>query len=750
MHTETRKDWLIAFALFVIVLAAYMETMALTTPFWDGGEFIATSYILGIPHPPGTPLYVLLGRIFTLPPVASVAARVNFMSALSGALAVLFTFLVTVKLTKMSFKFQEWKAWLAGIVASLFMAFSNTFWQNATEAEVYALSSFVMVLTFWMALRWAEAFQKEHSNKLLLLIVYVLSLCVGIHLGTLLVAPGILLLVLFVDWRIAVRPRLLFLSVILFALGVSVHLYLLIRANLDPAINEASPKTWHDLWLVLKRDQYKPGSIFVRRAEFSFQLEMFWRYFIGQFTMWGGKFEVLGKYIPVLLGLVGAYFHALYNRRTFAVLLVMFLVCSLGLIIYLNFTDHEVRERDYFYVAAFHFFAIWIGIGAAGTLHKVVKATKHYVKDERLVLAGVATLFVLASVMPYSYFHFYHDKTEDRIARNFGYNMLTPLEKDAILITNGDNDTFPLWYIQAVEGVRNDVRVANMSLLRTSWYIKQLKNTQPAVPFTFSDSQIDRLVPYRDQNGKVWQVNQSAVYDMIKANNWERPLYLAVTVPDQMGLTGRFVLEGLVFRISPEDVGLRLDEETMRRNMFEIYDLSGVLTPDGKTDNTFYKDINSVRLIQNYAATHYTFSFWYRQNGKLDEAVELMERAHAISPQFVEATRWLGQLYIENDQLEKAEDYYANIVQVEPGDAEVRYRLGRVHMELGRPDEAIRDLQRAIELDRSYRDAYIALADVYTRLGMAPERDAVLRSWLQVEPGDAGVRAFLEKYGGSQ
>jgi len=130
--------------------------------------------------------------------------------------------------------------------------------------------------------------------------------------------------------------------------------------------------------------------------------------------------------------------------------------------------------------------------------------------------------------------------------------------------------------------------------------------------------------------------------------------------------------------------------------------------------------------------------------------VELMERAHAISPQFVEAARWLGQLYIENGQLEKAEEYYVNIVQVYPGDAEVRYRLGRIHMELGRPDEAIRDLQYAIELDRSYRDAYLALADTYTRLGMVPERDAVLRSWLQVEPSDAGVRAFLEKYGGSQ
>ncbi len=750
MYRETKKDWYVAIAVFVFVLAIYIETLALTTPFWDGGEFIAVSYILGIPHPPGTPLYTLIGRVFTLFPIASVATRVNFMSSLSSALAVFFTFLITIRFTKMAFKVHEWKAWTAGLVSSFFMAFSNTFWWNATEAEVYSLSSFVMVLTLWLTLRWWESVGKDQADKILLLIAYVLSLCVGIHLGTLLVAPGILVLIILVNWRTLLKPKLLALGVALFVLGVSVHLYLLLRSNLEPAINEASPRTWNDLWLVLKRDQYKPGSIFVRRAEFSFQLGMFWRYFSNQFGLWGGRLETLGRYIPILLGVLGGYFHAMRNRKTFAMLFTVFIVCSLGLILYLNFTDHEVRERDYFYVAAYHFFAVWTGIGAVGLLQRLLSATKKHLKNQRVVTVGFSSLLVLISVLPLFHYHYSHDRSEDRIARNFAYNMLVPLEKDAVLLTNGDNDTFPLWYIQEVEGVRKDVRVANLSLMRTTWYLKQLKNNEPKVPFTLSDSQIDGLRPYRDRDGTVWHVNRSAVYEIIEANNWKRPLYLAVTVPDQMGLDRRLVLEGLVFRITPEEVGLRIDELKMQSNLYEVFDWGGILNPDGTTDDSFYRDISSTKLVQNYAAAHFTFAFWHRQHGRIERATREMERAQQISPGFLDAKRWLGTFYLENGEFEKAEQHYLALLEEYPGDPQIHYQLGLVHSAMERWDDTIADFRRAIELNRSFRRAYEALADTYTRLGRGDERNAVLRAWLQIKPDDAEIRDFLEKYGNQE
>jgi len=750
MYTETKKDWYVSFVVFAIVLAAYVETMCLSIPFWDSGEFIATSYILGIPHPPGTPLYVLIGRVFTLLPFGYVAARLNFLSVLSSALAVLFTFLVTVRLAKMSFRVEGWKAWLAGIVASFFMAFSSTFWQNSTESEVYTLSSFAMVVTLWMSLRWWDSFGKDHSDRMLLAIAYILSLCIGIHLGTLLVAPGILILILLVDWRTATRSRLIATVCALFVLGTSVHLYLLLRARLFPAINEDDPTTWHDLWLVLKRDQYKPGSIFVRRADFGFQVSMFWRYFTDQFALWGGKFDTLGRYLPILLGAIGVYFHAIANRKTFLVLFTIFIICSLGLIIYLNFTDHEVRERDYFYVASYHFFAIWMGIGATGLLVKLLKATKEHSKNQMLIVSTFSGLFILASLLPYHHFHFSHDRSDDTIARNFAYNMLAPLEKDAIVFTNGDNDTFPLWCIQEIENFRKDVRVANLSLLRTPWYVKQLRDHEPTVPMALSDYEIEGLAPYRDSTGRVWQTNDIMVHEIIRANDWRRPVYIAVTVPDQMGLEKQLILEGLVFRVTPQAYGLRLDEAKMMKNLYETFNWGGILKPDGTQDSSFYKDINETRLVQNYAAANFTLAFWYRQTGKKNLAVKEMERAREVSPVFVDAARWLGQFYAENGQAAKGEQHYLNLIKEYPADAEILYRLGGVHVAMGKMGEAIQDYRRAIELEPTFRSAYAGLHDVYARSGMVNEGNAVLRAWLEIDPGDEEIRGYLERQGASQ
>jgi len=750
MYAETKREWYVAIIIFAVCLAAYVKTMNLSIPFWDCGEFIATSYILGIPHPPGFPLFVLIGRVFALIPYGDVPSRLNFFSAFSSALAVLFTFLVTVRIAKMSFKVQGWKAWLAGIVSSFFMAFSNTFWANGTEAETYSVSSFVMILTLWMSFRWWDSVGKDHSDRMLLAIAYLLTLCIGIHLGTFLVAPGILVLVLLVDWRTAVKPKLIATVCVLFVLGLSVHLYLLLRSRWYPAINEDDPTTWHDLWLVLKRDQYKPGSIFVRRAPFSFQVGMFWGYFSNQFNLWGGKLESLARFLPILLGMIGAYFHYLGNKKTFLTLLTVFVICSLGLIIYLNFTDHEVRERDYFYTPAYHFFAIWMGIGATGLLLRLLKATREYSKFQTAVVAAFSCVFILASGLPYFHFHFTHDRTPDKIARDFAYNMLEPLEKDAIVFTNGDNDTFPLWAIQEVEGLRKDVRVANLSLLRTPWYIKQLKHQEPRVAMTLSDADIDALTRYggtRDSTGRVWETNEVMVHDIIRANSWRKPIYLAVTVPNQMGLERQLVLEGLVFRVTPEAYGLRIDEAKMKRDLYQTFKWGGILKPDGTRDDSFYKDVNESRLVQNYAAAFFTLAFWYRQTGRMDLAVKEMERAHEVSGMFVDAARWLGQFYLESGQPDKAEKFYLSELKEYGDDAGMHLGLGRVYVTNNKLDQAVSEYKRAIELEPALRDPYLALHDVYVRQGRITESNAILNAWLQIEPGDQQIRDYLEMQG---
>ena len=176
-----------------------LETMAGSTSFWDCGEFIATAYTLGIPHPPATPLYVVLGRVFTLLPLPlSVAQKVNFMSALCGALGILVLFFIIVDIVRerrgpMRTTLDRIVVYGSGLVGALFTAWSTTYWTNSVEAEVYAISSFVMGLTTLLARQWSRKPNDPHSTGDIYLIIYLLSLGVGFHLGTVLTYPAIVL-----------------------------------------------------------------------------------------------------------------------------------------------------------------------------------------------------------------------------------------------------------------------------------------------------------------------------------------------------------------------------------------------------------------------------------------------------------------------------------------------------------------------------------------------------------------------------
>ncbi len=313
--------------------------------------------------------------------------------------------------------------------------------------------------------------------------------------------------------------------------------------------------------------------------------------------------------LPLLLGLFGAFYH--FNRdwrRAFSVF-VLFFVTGIGIIIYLNQTPMQPRERDYSYVGSFLAFSLWIGIGAGGLLQLVYESIADRLSSlsPSLPLLGTGLLVFLA-VPGWMTLENYgdHDRSKDYVARDYAHNMLNSVEENGILFTNGDNDTYPLWYLQEVEGVRTDVRVVNLSLLNTPWYIRQLKDhatyESDPLPISMPESQIDdlrpreweprevqlpvqtealssRLQPYLPeangdtsaiespmtwtlegrplaQDRQLLQVADLAVYNMIRTNaenEWERPIYFAVTVArsGQLNLQNYFQLEGQAYRVLP-------------------------------------------------------------------------------------------------------------------------------------------------------------------------------------------------------
>jgi len=833
--SDRKLNYLIASLVFLLALITYVMTMAASVSFWDSGEFIATSYILGIPHSPGTPMYVLVGRVFTMLPLGiSIAQKVNFLSALCGALGVLMTYLVMHYVVRMMFKgttdgLKKFILYAGPITGSLFLTFSDTYWWDATEAEVYALSAFVMGLCVVLALKWyqnpagvlgkgrkklileemgkqegkkeisrLEQIRKKHSRNLVLLIIYLLSLGIGFHLGTILVYGGVFILLLLVKDKaisnfellvftfgmavlvadmtlyknsmISVVGLLIFLVLLiwcslsegrfavsataLFILGISVHLYLYIRSGLDPAIDEVDPETWRALYYVLRREQYPPLHVFQRKASWIFQFKYFWNYFYNQFRMWGdysigilniGKLSIL---VPLVLGLYGIGTHFSRERRSWYLIFASFLLNSLGLIVFLNFSADEVRERDYFYSGAFYFFTIFIGIGATSLLILARDYFRERKMKVRRYVLSLGVLLVICSILPARYHWFKHDRSENYLARDYAFNLLAPLEPDAIIFTNGDNDTFPLWYIQTVENFRTDVRVANLSLLETNWYIQQLRDQEPRIPINMTDQEIRNLRPMRMKNGGIFWRRDQAVRKIITESIWERPVYFAVTVPSEIWDPYRKHLEmqGMVRRLVDYRGDHMMDEYAMIRGFRDFFMYRGVLTEESEVDNSVYKTEDTRSMFVNYSVAAFQIAQIKASEGNYEDAIQWGELSLKFNETFEWTRKYLGLYYNRSGQTGKAIEFYKGLIEEDPYVGAYYAGLITVYEESGQPLAALEVVDRGISNVPDERDLYVYGFQISTGLGRPESARMYIDKWLARHPGDQDFRNLSENF----
>lgn len=193
-------------------------------------------------------------------------------------------------------------------------------------------------------------------------------------------------------------------------------------------------------------------------------------------------------FLPLLLGLLGAFFHYHRNKKDMWVVSLLFIMTGIAIVVYLNQYPHQPRERDYAYAGSFYAFAIWIGLGVLA-IPELLKKWLPYTSTA--IAASVLSLFLVPGVMANENWDD-HDRSNRYTARDFGANYLNSCEDNGIIFTNGDNDTFPLWYNQEVEGVRTDLRVCNLSYLQTDWYIDQMRRQayeSNPLPITFTEDQ---------------------------------------------------------------------------------------------------------------------------------------------------------------------------------------------------------------------------------------------------------------------
>jgi predicted Zn-dependent protease len=297
-----------------------------------------------------------------------------------------------------------------------------------------------------------------------------------------------------------------------------------------------------------------------------------------------------------------------------------------------------------------------------------------------------------------------------------------------------------------VKGFRRDVRVVNLSLLNTDWYIWQLKHRPPQVPVSIADEQLPLLQPMRARDGRVLYVRDIAMYDIINTTAFRRPIYFAVTVPglEEMGLLDHLVLEGLVFRLVPEKK-VHMDLDKTEENMWEKYRYRGLLTPDGRLDRAVYRDPNTTSLVTNYSAAYIQLALEYMRRGDYARAVRDAERAGEISPGYAPYLSLMGPLYAEAGDFLKAEEFLQRRLAQDPRDGEAHLHLGYTFEREGRTEEAMESYRRAIELDPNLSEAYRRLAGQLFRLGRTDEAAGLLEKWLELHPEDTGTARTLQE-----
>ena len=704
-QTTFRKlNTCMAWLLFAIAAIVYCLTVEPTASLWDCPEFIACGYKLEIGHPPGAPFFMLAANLFSqfASEPSQIALMVNRLSALLSAGCIFFLFLTITHLARKLVCPKDDFLTLpevisieaCGVVGALTYTFSDTFWFSAVEAEVYAFSSFLTALMFWLILKWEDEADTPQSDRWIVVIAYVVGLSIGVHLLGLLCLPAMSFVVYFrmtrhiTRWGIVVTlftgallvglilygiipgivmlggwSELLFANVldcpyntglvcyIVLLVGTLAYLYnkvkkrifrislacllmilagyssygvILIRANAHPPMCENAPDNIFSLGSYLNREQYgdtpllygpaycseldyevkgdymvakkkqgkaiyrpssdmsksqyeiirhdikymyKDNMLFPRmhssrhakayeawmngvkkkgnlpiltenlRFFLTYQVNfMYWRYFLWNFVGRQNNIQGHGEVehgnwitgfrwiddrllgcdtsklppdlkenkgrnvfyaLPLMLGLAGMIWQWSKRRegkQQFLVVALLFVMTGLAIVVYLNQTPLQPRERDYAYAGSFYAFAIWIGLGV-GMISEKIKDIREKIKvtNEKYAsaIAGLAGLVALAvPIQMVSQTWDDHDRSGRYTCRDLGANYLESMQHDGhpIILTGGDNDTFPLWYNHEVEGVRTDTRDCNLEYLQTDWYIDQMKRPaydSPALPISW-------------------------------------------------------------------------------------------------------------------------------------------------------------------------------------------------------------------------------------------------------------------------
>jgi len=619
------------------------------------------------------------------------------------------------------------------------------------------------------------------------------------NFGLFAVAFIVLLVFLATAWAIRRKHHIVSLalmSLILIIVGYSSYTTIFIRSNQNPTIDENDPETTHQAVAYLDREQYGRRSftdIFNRRVWkpeadakwknkstwnyfWNYQIKkMYIRYFNWQFIgRKGANVDPFQFFLPFpfLIGLYGLMTHFSRDKNKAISVLALFLFTGLMIVLYLNQDDPQPRERDYSYVGSFFAFSIWIGIGATSLISQLTELKSEKLRKPLVYLVtGLLIIALPLNVLTANYHE--HDRSGNYVAWDYSWNLLQSCEPNGIIFTNGDNDTFPVWFMQEVEGVRKDVRVVNLSLLNTPWYIKQLKHNEPRIAVGLSDETIDNLqvMPFKKQKVKIspppgsdlepmeWEmkptimgqgirVQDLMILQILEANKWERPVYFATTVSpsNRLGMDKYLQMQGLTFRVFPEPVK-RTDPEIIKHNLLNVYRYRNLNNPKVHFNDTI------VKLIGNYRAAFFQLAIDRYYAGEKEEMVALLDSMEARMPEEIlpigneDTYIQLGMLYNEGGRPEVLKNRLDRLTKQKGLRDQDIIRYATIYYQyLHDADKALQLAEPVYAKNQNDVELISLMVRLYDESKNYQAAKELLDNWIALHPNDQGAQQMRDKY----
>ncbi len=676
--TSSQVMFLTGIIVFLISFFTYLKTLTPSIPLHDAGELVTCAYLLGIPHPPGYPLYCLLGKLWiTILPIGNIAYRMNMLSALCGALTCMMVYFISLKVgsrkwevgSKGNTLIPYFSSLVPAVVAALILAFAVTFWEQAVIAEKYTLNALFTTFLLFILLKWADSQSTEHeawstkkrnprsmlqSPGLLYLFAFTLGLSFTHHFQTIFLLPTTIFLVITVLWEKKGKTYSLFPTLysllhltLFFTIPFSLYIYLPLRAIFHPAINMGDPTTLERFLEHIQTTQFS-GYFETSITDFFYRLYTYTtQFFPNQFTIY-----------LVLFGLIGVFFLFKHSLRLWT---------FLSLILFTNILHslcYNIPNIQDYYLPAFIIFAIWTGYGVQYLLMQSNKWFKYPLPS---ILYSL--FFLLLPVIPLISHYHHNDRSQDYFATDLVRNILNPMEDKPIIFLETDDTAFPLWYIHYVEKNMPTAILIDVPFLAVhyDWYAKALPEKYPELAFSFK---------FQDMLGvrakELEKIRQERITNIIADNINSHPIYKLY----DPSLANRYLLipQGIFSKVLSKDT----------EELCQVLDKNKKFSYRGVMDKKIFKDKRTEELISRYPQTYYNIGTFYFQIKQYDKAIEKFKQALELDPKHLNARYGLGMCYKYKGLYPKAMAEFKGILAIEPNFDKAYYGINCVEQEQGK------------------------------------------------------------------